>query len=734
MNGLANHVIRSGALALLFSYGSGSLSAQQAKPATVSDDAHAKKDEVVSLPVFDVSADPEAKGYRSTKIFGANRMVVPLDQMDGTAFVVNRALLEDVNPTYLYDVAKYVAGVAPGNYTAQDHFLIRSNASGTNLIDGFSVTGFTPYVPMVLVEQVEFIKGAQGVMYGSVSGGGVVNRVRKAPQRKFGVEVVGEMGSYGYFSSTIDVTGKVPLAGNDNFAFRAISSLSYGGGRQDNLITEHPEQVFSLQLKYFIPGGGSILGFVDYDNREWTPASEVTSGDPVTGLLDTNLHKDHSAYASLVIKSKDVRTGFIAEKMIGPVASRLSFQYSDSPWTDDALFPINNIAGPDPLWARYRKQLVENKSFFYDGVVKFSLGDVANNIVNFGAEYTELTRDGQQIINYGPNFDYGNFSRYNPPRGGLTFNVASPHNTLQTDEHLDFESKAAFVNWRASFLGERFSIIGGTRFLDYYQKITNKRAPASSRPAKEGDRNLYRGGAVAKITQNITAFVGYSETFAVNTSLGFIPTGSQITSSSYLPDPSTESLEGGLRFSFLDQRISIDASIYELRQSGRTTGGNTSFSPIVLLPDNVNKGMEVQVAASPNENWNFVGSITKADITDEGGARTADVAEFLASFWTKYTFHSGAAKGLGIGVGINHIGDKVPQVPPSGTAGTLTNWMIPAVTTYDATISYTRKNWLFQLNGVNIGDKIFVKQFGGSNLAIWVDSGVKWRLSARYKW
>ncbi|MBM3788631.1 MAG: hypothetical protein FJW30_30210, partial [Acidobacteria bacterium] len=319
MNRTDTTLLRRGALALLLCFSSSLAFSQKAPTSPESEKDRSDEEKAVALPAFDVLADPDARGYRSTKIFGANRMVVPVDQMDGSAFIVNQALLQDVNPTYLYDVAKYVAGVAPGFYTPQDSFRLRSNESGTNLIDGFAVTGFTAYVPVALVEQVEFIKGAQGVMYGSVSGGGVVNRVRKAPQKKFGLNVSGEIGSYDFFSSTIDVTGAIPFKGSENFAFRAISSFSYGGGRQDNLITEYPEQVYSLQGKYFIPTGGSVLVFIDYDNREWNPASEVTSADPVTGLLDARLHRTYSAYASLVIKSKDLRAGFIAEKMTGPI-------------------------------------------------------------------------------------------------------------------------------------------------------------------------------------------------------------------------------------------------------------------------------------------------------------------------------------------------------------------------------------------------------------------------------
>ena len=142
----------------------------------------------------------------------------------------------------------------------------------------------------------------------------------------------------------------------------------------------------------------------------------------------------------------------------------------------------------------------------------------------------------------------------------------------------------------------------------------------------------------------------------------------------------------------------------------------------------------MQMTATPNDNWQLIASITKASINDVGGKRSADFSEFIANFWTKYTFRDGEAKGFGLGAGINHYGDKVPSSIPSGSAGAQTGYMVPAVTTIDATLSYERGNWLFQFNGRNLGDKMYVTRFGGSVLAIWANSGRSATFFARYKW
>jgi outer membrane receptor protein involved in Fe transport len=51
----------------------------------------------------------------------------------------------------------------------------------------------------------------------------------------------------------------------------------------------------------------------------------------------------------------------------------------------------------------------------------------------------------------------------------------------------------------------------------------------------------------------------------------------------------------------------------------------------------------------------------------------------------------------------------------------------------DGSISYETGRWVFQFNGRNLTDKVYVTRMGGSILAIWGNPGRTWVLSARVK-
>ena len=159
-----------------------------------------EEDEIIELESFDVLEDDERRGYQSNLIIGANRMVVPIDEMDGSAFVINSKMLKDLNPRYIIDATKFVAGVEqPRFYFVRDNPVIRSNETATTLVDGFPIRGLN-YIPVSLLEQVEVIKGSQGVLYGTVSAGGILNRVLKAPQFEAAGTLNVDIGSYDFYS------------------------------------------------------------------------------------------------------------------------------------------------------------------------------------------------------------------------------------------------------------------------------------------------------------------------------------------------------------------------------------------------------------------------------------------------------------------------------------------------------------------------------------------------------
>jgi iron complex outermembrane recepter protein len=744
MNTSANRLIRIFTVPVLLCLTTLRLPAQQTTTQTTTTQTpnnSQSQDQVVTMSPFDVTEDQNQVGYDSTLVSGANRIVTSIDDMAGSAFVINQELLEDVVPRYLADVTKYVAGVSRAYYyTPWDLITIRGNQSGTNLIDGFPLQSFTAFLPVALIQQVEVIKGSDGVLYGSVSGGGLINRVTKQPEDKPAGDVWGEIGSYGFWQAGVDLTGPIPelSSSNEHISYRFIYEYQEGGGGpQHDLVTNWPQTTLEGSIKADIPGGGLVTASISYVDRIWNPANQVTSGNPVTGLLNVSDFEQNSVYPSLVEKQTDTRAVVTAEKPIGPVQNRVSLQYSDNPWTDDALFPCcsDNGYGVNPLWARYRLQDGKTYNFYYDGVTKFNVGDLISNVINFGYEYQYYTNTGIQIVNYGPNYGYGNFNYPgNVPTSDDVFNLLDPNNQIQTDELETEHTWGAYANWKIAVLKDRFSIIGGMRYESYWENLSNRLA--ASLPPAEGSEHLYRAGAVLKIIDGINAFVSYDQTYTVNTSIGFIPPSSQVSTGDYLPNPAATSKEGGLHMEFLKHRLTIETSYYSLAQTGLTEGGQSSFQPIIFLPNETDTGFELQVTATPVPGWDFVGSYTNASILNADGTRAPNYSEILGNFYTKYTFQDGAFKGLGASIGMNYYGDQAPGALPTNAAGVVTNpnYLVPAETTFDAGLSYGWHNWRFQLNCENLTNNVYVTQFGGSLLAIWVSMGRQVTFSTHYKW
>jgi iron complex outermembrane receptor protein len=742
---------RNGISAMLLSIGASYLSAQTAQPnqpatgadqsstsGTPSAQSSSGKEQPVELPAFDVTEDAGRKGYESTLIGGASRMVVPIDQMDGSAFVINSTMLDDLQPRYLTDALKYVSGVAadPIYYSPWDYDSVRAGVPATNLIDGMPVGGDSGqnYTPMDFVEQLEVIKGSQGVMYGVVSGTGIINHVMKQPLFMSGGEIEAGVGPWGYIHSVVDVYNSIPDT-NDQLAFRFINVFGEGGGRQSNLGTDLPENDHYAALRWKIPGGGSVTVDLQYDARTYNASTENTSGDlAATGLFDPNISKQYEYYDDIT-DSKDESGRITIEKKIGPVENRLAYQYLYSQWDDNALFPfLPLVNGYGPIWARYRDNKFDVRDLDYDGVVRFDFGNDISNIVNFGYELEVTDAFNDQLQNYGPNFDYGFAGQYSDPIAPTPINLLDPNISLVTDNSESDITNSGYINWRMSFFKDRLSLIGGYRYEEYNEVLANL-LTNTSLPAKQGDTNLYRWGVVGNIVPGVNAYVGYSKTFNINTAFGYVPTGSQFQSSSYLPNQSHDTYEGGFHISLFDGKLTFQPAYYEVSNTGNTGPGSSSFIPIVLLPNNTDKGFELQITATPMPNLTFVGSVTAAQINNADGTRTQNIANNLANFWTKYTFTDGGLKGFGVGVGVVYTGDKVPGAVPSGPLGSVPNYMIPAVTTMDASISYMlSKHWFFQVNAENVFDKLYVTSFTGSYFGVFYNDGRKLTFSTKYKW
>ena len=155
-------------------------------------------------PVEVVAKRPAANADAVTST--ATKTSTPLRDVPQAVTVVSRKLIADQGMESMADVARYVPGVTMGQGEGnRDQPTIRGNTSTST----FFVNGVRDDVQyfrdLYNVERVEGLKGANALIFGRGTGGGVINRVTKEAEWTPTREVTVQGGSYGTRRGAVDV-------------------------------------------------------------------------------------------------------------------------------------------------------------------------------------------------------------------------------------------------------------------------------------------------------------------------------------------------------------------------------------------------------------------------------------------------------------------------------------------------------------------------------------------------
>ncbi len=200
-----------------------------------------KTSETVELSAFEVHADPDnSYGALESNSLAAFRM--ELAKAPATAEVFTQAFIDDIAATSIEDVLTGYSGTvtaasnnanagldAPGDRDGSQGLSIRGVSAGEIKRDGFigvpnasrTASGNTD---SFAIERVDVVSGPQSLLYGSVSGGGVINSVTKRAQfRRQRTSVRYILDNYGSKRALVDynygrdnVAARVALVGAEN--------------------------------------------------------------------------------------------------------------------------------------------------------------------------------------------------------------------------------------------------------------------------------------------------------------------------------------------------------------------------------------------------------------------------------------------------------------------------------------------------------------------------------------
>ena len=254
----------------------------------------------------------------------------------------------------------------------------------------------------------------------------------------------------------------------------------------------------------------------------------------------------------------------------------------------------------------------------------------------------------------------------------------------------------------------RNSVAGGTRNVNY-------------------DENLHRYGIVVNVTKEVALYALDSNTFQ--------PQGNSNTrdiNGVLLPAQVGKGQEIGVKTSLMDGKLSATISYYDMELTNvAVLSGNISpitgiayFTPTGLQKQ---KGWDGTVAFAPIPEWQLIVTGSNGTVKDQNGVTLNNTYKSMYSFFTRYDFRDGGAKGLSLGGGASKTGGNIFMPGANGLIGGYTFPAGQAVhpitleSVWNATMfaSYKfDKKWSIRLNVDNVLDKAFAL---GAQTPIFVD-------------
>lgn len=175
------------------------------------------------LASVDFTLVENASQLTEVEVTGSNRVVsvgkaniAPLDLPQATGRV-SSVVIANQQISRLGDALRNVSGVSltqqrggvSETFSARGYSIGVAGAGGSIFKNGI-ISNTAGFPEASTLESIEVLKGSAAMLYGSVSGGLIINMVTKKPRFDFGGEASMRFGSYGLYKPTLDVYG--PLA------------------------------------------------------------------------------------------------------------------------------------------------------------------------------------------------------------------------------------------------------------------------------------------------------------------------------------------------------------------------------------------------------------------------------------------------------------------------------------------------------------------------------------------
>jgi iron complex outermembrane recepter protein len=691
------------------------------------------KEEPIVLNPFEVRSD-NTVGYRTRETISGSLLPVSMQELPATVLTISSQFIEDLQLANFSELKQYFPSAGPaGGFN--DFYSARGFTAGMDR-NGTAPGGRWFYLSNT--ERIEFVKGGNSVLYGTVQPGGLITFIPKRPKFTDEASLTLTYGTNDHKRAVVDVTGPVPLFGGDKIAVRLVAEYMDEDGFIDYEMNRTKLISPSITLRPFETLTVNIEGEYSEGMRNAPAAYIVRAVRETNGAmteLAPGVTTDPTGQGRTVyfVFDKDNRGLGREFRMMGPGSEDWRRQKNisyDAVWTPNEHVAVR-LYGSQNTAKLYDRPFYDldlallnrpqnllavspnNYIYSYRGDVLFNydLGDKVkmNTIVGyiFNSNWAERTEYQRANITGTPSPVSSTFNR-----NALAINDSQFTFLRKTGGDTVEFGNLRVVN-TAKFFDDRFILtLGASRV-----KITTTTKAGVAR-SQTGEP--IQAAGTFRIREGLNIYAAYAENLTSN--FAVIPIFGGGTS---LPPVSGEVKEAGIKLTALQGRLTASLAVFDLTQQNiqrnivipddPSTPQNEAATFTTASGAEQSKGVEYDLywqvlpyLELQLNGTNFNGKVTNdPQLPSRVGKPLNAASENAYSFFATFRPRDGNMKGFAIGGGVTYASEQ------TNNSAVAREFQITDAATYvNAFARYStrfgRADTVFALNVNNLLDEEYI--------------------------
>ena len=623
-------------------------------------------------------------GYDIEKTRSATKTETPLIDVPQTVTVLSREQLDDQGVESLNDALRYVPGVVLGQGEGhRDQITLRGQSTTADFfLDGLRDDA-QYYRSLYNIDRVEVLKGANALIFGRGGGGGVINRVSKAPEfNKTRTDLAGGFDSFGGWSLAADLDQ--PLS--ENFAARLNATYEDFANHRD-LYHGHFTGIAPTLGWQLGEATRLVLGYEYADDQRVTDRGVPSfAGSPLHGYDDTFFGSpaaNHSAVTAHIARAR------LDHDFSDGLSGNLSGQYAHY----DKYY--GNVYARSPATATtvelegYNSDTIRENWIVQGNLVWQGETAGLGHQLLLGFEASDQLTDAKRSE---AAFGAAAASRITVP---LAQRLTLPTVTFGASSRSSLSkvrALSAYVQDQID-LGELVKVVLGLRYDDF--RITSTNRANSFRATRSDGKWSPRAGLIIKPRENVSLYASYAKSFLPQSGDQF--TVLDATTASLAPEE-FRNLEAGVKWD-LTERLTFTAAAFQIDRTN-TRANDPITGVVVQTGKSRTKGFELaavgQIAKGLQVTLGYTlqdGEIVSTTAAAPAGQALAQLPRHQFSAWGRYDF-------------TDQLGVAVGAVRQSQQFATISNAVrLPGFTRIDAALFYKVSAALeLQVNVENLTD------------------------------